>query len=104
VNVKALFDLTDRVAIVSGGSMGLGRQMAEGLAEMGANLVLCARKKEHCEAAAEQLRTRGVEPLALACDVKDRTGVQAVVDAALAQFGRISSTMPERHGALLSRK
>ena len=56
MNVKKLFDLTGRVAIVSGGSMGLGRQMAEGLAEMGANLVLCARKKERCEEATESLR------------------------------------------------
>ena len=46
VNVKQLFDLTGRVAIVTGGSIGLGRQMAAGLAEMGADLVLCARKKE----------------------------------------------------------
>ena len=42
MNVKKLFDLTGRVAIVTGGSIGLGRQMAEGLAEMGANLVLTA--------------------------------------------------------------
>jgi NAD(P)-dependent dehydrogenase (short-subunit alcohol dehydrogenase family) len=89
VNVKALFDLTGRVAIVSGGSMGLGRQMAEGLAEMGANLVLCARKKDRCQAAAEELRSRGVETLAVACDVKDRTAIQAVVDATLAKFGRV---------------
>ena len=40
------FDLSGRVAIITGGSVGLGRQMAEGLAEMGASLVLCARKKE----------------------------------------------------------
>src|SRR5882724_6557346 len=56
VNVRQLLDLTGRVAIITGGSMGLGRQMAEGLAEMGANLVLCARKKERCESAAEELR------------------------------------------------
>jgi NAD(P)-dependent dehydrogenase (short-subunit alcohol dehydrogenase family) len=43
-----IFDLAGRVVIVTGGSIGLGRQMAEGLAEMGANLVLCARKKERC--------------------------------------------------------
>jgi len=89
VNVKALFDLSGRVAIVSGGSMGLGRQMAEGLAEMGADLVLCARKKERCETAAEELRSLGAEPLALACDVKDQTAIQAVVDTTLAKFGRI---------------
>ncbi len=44
MNVKQLFDLTGRVAIITGGSIGLGRQMAEGLGEMGANLVLCAPK------------------------------------------------------------
>jgi NAD(P)-dependent dehydrogenase (short-subunit alcohol dehydrogenase family) len=89
VNVKQLFDLTGRVAIVSGGSMGLGRQMAEGLAEMGANLVLCARKKERCEEVAEGLRSRGVRTLALGCDVRDRAAIQEVVDEALAKFGRI---------------
>ena len=89
VNVKQLFDLTGRVAIVSGGSMGLGRQMAEGLAEMGANLVLCARKKERCEEAAESLRGNGVQTLALGCDVKDKAAIQQVVDETLAKFGRI---------------
>ncbi|HLM81230.1 MAG TPA: SDR family NAD(P)-dependent oxidoreductase, partial [Terriglobales bacterium] len=76
MNVKQLFDLTGRVAIVSGGSMGLGRQMAEGLAEMGANLVLCARKKERCEEAAEALRSLGVQTLALGCDVKDKAAIR----------------------------
>ena len=89
VNVKQLFDLTGRVAVVSGGSMGLGRQMAEGLAEMGASLVLCARKKDRCEEAAEELRVLGVQTLALACDVKDKAAIQEVVHATLAKFGRI---------------
>ena len=89
VTVKELFNLSGRVAIVTGGSVGLGRQMAEGLAEMGANLVLCARKKERCEQAAEQLRQLGVKTLALGCDVKNPGEVQAVVDATVAQLGRI---------------
>jgi gluconate 5-dehydrogenase len=77
------------VAIVSGGSMGLGLQMAEGLAEMGANLVLCARKRERCAAAAEALRGHGVEVLALACDVKDKASIQQAVGETLARFGRV---------------
>ena len=89
MNVKQLFDLNGRVAIVSGGSMGLGRQMAEGLAEMGANLVLCARKKERCEEVAEALRSLGVQTLALGCDVKDKAAIQQVVEETLAKFGRI---------------
>jgi NAD(P)-dependent dehydrogenase (short-subunit alcohol dehydrogenase family) len=88
-SVKQLFHLTGRVAIVTGGGVGLGRQMAEGLAEMGANLVLCARKKERCEQAAEELKRLGIQTLALACDVKNPASIQAVVDAAVSQFGRI---------------
>ncbi len=89
MKVQQLFDLTGQVAIVTGGSIGLGRQMAEGLAEAGANLVLCARKKERCEQAAGELQKLGVKTLALGCDVKNSANVQEVVDAALAQFGRI---------------
>lgn len=89
MNVKQLFDLTGRVAIVSGGSMGLGRQMAEGLAEMGANLVLCARNKERCEEAAETLKNPGAQVLALECDVKDKAAIERVVEETLARFGRV---------------
>jgi NAD(P)-dependent dehydrogenase (short-subunit alcohol dehydrogenase family) len=89
MNVKQLFDLTGRVAIITGGSIGLGRQMAEGLAEMGANLVLCARKKERCQQAAEDLQKLGAKTLALACDVKNPADIHEVVDATMAQFGRI---------------
>ncbi|MGB8540436.1 MAG: SDR family oxidoreductase [Candidatus Acidiferrales bacterium] len=84
-----MFDLTGRVAIVTGGSVGLGRQMAEGLAQMGANLVLCARKKERCVRASEELQRLGVQVLALGCDVKEPASVQEVVDATVKQFGRI---------------
>src|SRR5215472_10678837 len=89
VSVRQLFDLTGRVAIVTGGSIGLGRQMAEGLAEMGAQLVLCARKEERCHQAAADLRKLGVKAISLGCDVKSPSSVQEVVDETLSQFGRI---------------
>ena len=89
MQTRELFDLSGRVAIVTGGSIGLGRQMAQGLAEMGANVVLCARKKERCEAAAEELRSLGVKTMALGCDVKDPASVRDVVDATVAEFGCI---------------
>jgi NAD(P)-dependent dehydrogenase (short-subunit alcohol dehydrogenase family) len=89
MHTRELFDLSGRVAIVTGGSIGLGRQMAQGLAEMGANVVLCARKKERCEAAAAELRSLGVKAMALGCDVKDPVSVKDVVDATVAEFGRI---------------
>jgi NAD(P)-dependent dehydrogenase (short-subunit alcohol dehydrogenase family) len=89
MNVRQLLDLTGRVALITGGSMGLGRQIAEGLAEMGAHLVLCARKKERCETAAEELKALGVATLALACDVTNPASIHNVVEAAIARFGRI---------------
>src|SRR6201998_3289432 len=89
MNVKNLFDLSGRVAIITGGSIGLGRQMAEGLAEMGASLVLCARKKERCEQAAAQLKQLGVKTLALSCDVKNPDQVHEVVQQTVSHFGRI---------------
>src|SRR2546430_1367163 len=88
-SVKQLFDLKGRVAIITGGSIGLGRQMAEALAEAGANLVLCARKKERCEEAAHDMEKLGARALALACDVKDQASVEQLVAATVSAFGRI---------------
>jgi NAD(P)-dependent dehydrogenase (short-subunit alcohol dehydrogenase family) len=89
MNTKQLFDLSGRVALVTGGATGLGMQMATGLAEMGASLILCARKVERLEKAAAEFEKLGVQTLALACDVKNPAAVQAVVDAAVTKFGRI---------------
>jgi len=88
-SARQLFDLTGRVALITGGSIGLGRQMAEGLAEMGASLALCARKKERCQQAVEELQQLGAPALALGCDVKNASSIQDAVDATLARFGRI---------------
>jgi gluconate 5-dehydrogenase len=63
--------------------------MAEGLAEMGASVVLCARKAERCHEAAEELQQLGGKAIALGCDVKNPASIQEMVDATLSQFGRI---------------
>src|ERR1700693_3415921 len=89
MNVQELFDLSGKTAIVTGGGSGIGRQMAQALAEAGANLVLCARKVERCEEAAAELAKVGVRTLGLKCDVRNPAEVQAVVDRTHDELGRI---------------
>jgi len=89
MNVREMFDLNDKVAIVTGGGRGIGLKMAEGLAEVGANIVLCSRKVENCQKAAQDLAKLGVKTLAMACDVKSQTSIQSVVDKTSEKFGRL---------------
>ena len=89
MRVQELFDLSGRVAIVTGGGSGLGRQMAEALAEAGADLVLCARKAERCDEAAAELRKLGRRALALPCDVRDPAQIDEVVRRAVDDLGRV---------------
>lgn len=84
-----LFDLSDRVAIVTGGSRGLGQEMAEGLAEAGAALMLCARREEWLTPTLDEFRARGFRVEGLVCDVTSPDDAQRVVDATMQAFGRI---------------
>lgn len=87
--VARLFDLSGRVAIVTGGSRGLGREMAEGLAEAGARLVICARRREWLDPTLVDLRAEGHVVEGAICDVANPDQVQRVVALALETFGRI---------------
>ncbi|MED4228927.1 SDR family oxidoreductase [Neobacillus cucumis] len=89
MHVKQLFDLTGKVAIVTGGGRGLGQQMAEGFAEAGANVVVCSRKLGACEEVSEGLKNLGVDSLALQCDVSNPEEVRNVVEQTVEKFGRI---------------
>jgi NAD(P)-dependent dehydrogenase (short-subunit alcohol dehydrogenase family) len=85
-----LFDLSGRVALVTGGSRGLGKEMAAALAEAGADLVIGARHKEEIEAAARELAAAtGKKVVPAVLDVTDRAGVEAFVALAMRSFGRI---------------
>jgi NAD(P)-dependent dehydrogenase (short-subunit alcohol dehydrogenase family) len=90
VRVAELFELTGKTAIVTGGGSGLGRQFAAGLADAGANLLLCARNVERCQETAAALREEyGVTVLAEGCDVRDADRVQEVVALAQGELGPI---------------
>ena len=88
-SLSELFQLKNRVAIVTGGSRGLGQEMAEGLAEAGASLMLCARRDEWLTPSVEAMRARGFTVEGMLCDVSKPTDVQAVVDKTIASFGRV---------------
>ena len=87
--ISELFDLAGRVAIVTGGSRGLGQEMAEGLAEAGASLMLCARRAEWLTPTVDDMRARGFTVEGALCDVANAADVQQVVDQTMARFGRI---------------
>jgi gluconate 5-dehydrogenase len=89
MNVKAMFDLSGKIAIVTGGGRGIGLKMAEGLAEAGANVVLCSRKLENCQKVAEEIAKMGGKTLPLKCDVKSPKDIQYVVDTTLKEFSRL---------------
>jgi NAD(P)-dependent dehydrogenase (short-subunit alcohol dehydrogenase family) len=88
-SIAQLFDLSNRTAIVTGGSRGLGQEFAEGLGEAGASLMLCARREQWLTPALEELRGRGFKVEGRVCDVSDPAQVQAVVDAAMEVFSRV---------------
>jgi gluconate 5-dehydrogenase len=89
MSVKQLLDLSGRTAIITGGSRGLGLQIAEALGEMGAKLALTARKKDELDGAVAQLAKQGIEAHAWVCDMGKRDTIPGVFDQILGRFGRV---------------
>ena len=85
-DLASLFDLSGRVAIVTGGSRGLGRAIALGFAEAGAKVVVASRKLDACQAVVDEIEAIGGEGLAVAVRMQEPAEVSALVDAAVAQF------------------
>jgi NAD(P)-dependent dehydrogenase (short-subunit alcohol dehydrogenase family) len=84
-----LFDLTDRVAVVVGGTSGIGLAMAVGLAEAGADVVASSRRQEQVDEAAVKIRATGRRTLTVTSDVADRASLEALCEAVLKEFGKV---------------
>lgn len=87
--VLKLFDLTGKTAIVTGGSRGIGKEMAEALAEAGASLMLCARRREWLDETVSEFAQRGFAVAGKVCDVANPDEVQAVVDSTVKRYGAV---------------
>ena len=83
------FDFTGEVAFVTGGSRGLGLEIAEGFGRAGASVVITARREQWLREAEQQLKGQGISVLALTCDVADPASVEQAVQQALATYGKI---------------
>src|SRR5262245_14092615 len=99
MRVQSLFDLTGRVAIVTGGGTHLGRTMAEALAELGAAVYLASRDRGRCERVAVELRAAGLDAVGTGCDVTLEAEVDALVARVVQERGRLDVMVCNAGGA-----
>jgi len=89
-HVSALFNLTGQTALITGGSRGLGLQIAQSLGEAGASVTLTARKKDELKAAAEHLNSHGISTHIVAADASDPEQIVKICEEAVTAFGHIN--------------
>jgi gluconate 5-dehydrogenase len=89
VNVRQLLELKGRAALVTGGSRGLGLQMAEALGEMGARVALTARKNDELDEAVSRLQQGGIEARSYVCDIGKKESIAPAAEQILKDFGKI---------------
>ncbi len=87
--MSSLFDLTGKIAVITGSTKGIGRAIAERMAEHGAKVVISSRKADACEAVAQAIRGRGGEAIPIPCHVGRKDELQALFDRTAAHWGGI---------------
>ena len=87
--MSTLFDLTGKVAVVTGSGRGLGKAIALGLGEAGASVVVCSRTLAEAQITAEEIAAAGSPSLAVQVDTGDRTSCERLIEATVAKFGKL---------------
>lgn len=86
-----MFDLTGKVALITGSTRGIGKSIAEEMARAGAKVVISSRKKDVCDAVAKEINDEGHEAIAVACNISYKQELQKLVDITMEKWGRIDS-------------
>jgi NAD(P)-dependent dehydrogenase (short-subunit alcohol dehydrogenase family) len=100
MKIQDMFDLHNRVAIITGGGTHLGRSMATALGELGAAVVIASRRQGLCEQVAAEMREAGIDCTGLGCDVTDEASVNALVEKVVELHGRLDIMVCNAGGAV----
>lgn len=84
-----MFDLTGKVAVITGSSRGIGRAIAEEMARRGAKVVVSSRKPEACQTVLEGIEASGGEAIVIPCNISEKQQLQGLIDGTVAKFGRL---------------
>ena len=90
MSIAEMFDLSGKVAVVTGGHSGIGKGIAEGLADAGADIVICARRFDRCQEVCSEIEEQyGVKCLPVKCDVSNTAEVNSLIETAVGEFGKV---------------
>ena len=84
-----MFDVTGKVAVITGSSRGIGRAIAEEMARRGAKVVVSSRKPDACQAVVEGIEASGGEAIVIPCNISEKQQLQGLIDGTVAKFGRL---------------
>ena len=100
MEITKLFDLNNKVAIVTGGATHLGFEMASALGELGANIIIASRRRDLCVERANELKTKGINSHGIGCDVTDQIQVDSLINETVSKFGRLDIMVCNAGGAV----